>query len=56
MPEETMNCAELTGDIVSAYVAANNIQRSELRVATRESTLRGSPATMVRKPLFSVAA
>jgi predicted transcriptional regulator len=30
MPEETKNHVELTGDIVSAYVAANNIQRSEL--------------------------
>jgi predicted transcriptional regulator len=30
MPEETKNHLELTGDIVSAYVAANNIQRSEL--------------------------
>src|SRR5215203_6264323 len=30
MPEETKNHVELTGDIVSAYVTANNIQRSEL--------------------------
>ena len=30
MPEETKNHVELTGDIVSAYVAANHIQRSEL--------------------------
>ena len=30
MPEETKNHVELTGDIVSAYVSANNIQRSEL--------------------------
>jgi len=30
MPEETKNHVELTGDIVSDYVAANNIQRSEL--------------------------
>jgi predicted transcriptional regulator len=30
MPEETKNHVELTGEIVSAYVAANNIQRSEL--------------------------
>jgi predicted transcriptional regulator len=30
MPEEIKNHVELTGDIVSAYVAANNIQRSEL--------------------------
>jgi predicted transcriptional regulator len=30
MPEETKKHVELTGDIVSAYVAANNIQRSEL--------------------------
>jgi predicted transcriptional regulator len=30
MPEETKNHVELTGHIVSAYVAANNIQRSEL--------------------------
>ena len=30
MPEETKNYFELTGDIVSAYVTANNIQRSEL--------------------------
>jgi predicted transcriptional regulator len=30
MPEETKNHVELTGDIVSAYVAANNMQRSEL--------------------------
>jgi predicted transcriptional regulator len=30
MPEETKNHVELTGEIVSAYVAANNMQRSEL--------------------------
>jgi predicted transcriptional regulator len=30
MPEETKNYVELTGDIVSAYVAANSIQRSDL--------------------------
>ena len=30
MPEETKNHVELTGDIVSAYVTANSIQRSEL--------------------------
>ena len=30
MPEETKNYVELTGDIVSAYVTANNMQRSEL--------------------------
>jgi predicted transcriptional regulator len=30
MAEDTKNPVELTGDIVSAYVAANNIQRSEL--------------------------
>jgi predicted transcriptional regulator len=30
MPGETRNHVELTGDIVSAYVAANNMQRSEL--------------------------
>ena len=30
MPQETKNHVELTGDIVSAYVAANNIQQSEL--------------------------
>jgi predicted transcriptional regulator len=30
MPEETKNHVELTGDIVSAYVTTNNIQRSEL--------------------------
>jgi predicted transcriptional regulator len=30
MPEETKTHVELTGDIVSAYVTANNIQRSEL--------------------------
>jgi predicted transcriptional regulator len=30
MPEETRNYVELTGDIVSAYVTANNMQRSEL--------------------------
>jgi len=30
MPEETKNNVELTGNIVSAYVAANHMQRSEL--------------------------
>jgi predicted transcriptional regulator len=30
MAEAPQNFVELTGDIVSAYVAANNIQRSEL--------------------------
>jgi predicted transcriptional regulator len=30
MPEEPKNHVELTGDIVSAYVAANSIQRSDL--------------------------
>ena len=30
MPEPTKNYVELAGDIVSAYVAANNLQRSEL--------------------------
>ena len=30
MPEETKTHVELTGDIVSAYVTANSIQRSEL--------------------------
>jgi predicted transcriptional regulator len=30
MEEAPQNFVELTGDIVSAYVSANNIQRSEL--------------------------
>ena len=49
MPEETKSHVELTGDIVSAYVAANNIQRSELPglIADVHSALTnlGNPAS-----------
>jgi ROS/MUCR transcriptional regulator protein len=42
MSETTKNYLELTGDIVSAYVAANNIQRSEIPglIADVNSALR----------------
>ena len=49
MSEETKNHVELTGDIVSAYVTANNIQRSELPglIADVHSALTnlGNPAS-----------
>ena len=53
MSEDTKNYAELTGDIVSAYVAANNIQRSELPglIADVNSALRniGQPTPVPMK-------
>ena len=53
MTEDTKNYAELTGDIVSAYVAANNIQRSELPglIANVHSALRniGQPTPVPMK-------
>ena len=56
MSEDTKNYAELTGDIVSAYVAANNIQRSELPglIADVHSALRNigqpTPAPVKAEP------
>ena len=56
MSEDTKNYAELTGDIVSAYVSANNIQRSELPglIADVHSALRNigqpTPAPVKAEP------
>ena len=54
MPEEIKNHVELTGDIVSAYVAAHNVQRSELPglIADVHSALTtlGKPASEPLKP------